>query len=378
MRIGYFIRNYVLRGSDGKPAISGGVKVISQHVKMLNEVGIEALLLTRNVQTNSDLKELNLYDRPVVLGKEEDLPDCDLYIGSVFNDVKMLFQRGKGKIAHLCQGYEPIDFASRVEEGVVTEKYSRKGLLSLWRHADRWKFRKRIREIESIYALPTVKAAISRHLVELIEKRYHQPCFFIQNGIDPNIFYPNRERIWGRDGKIKILSVGPLNVGFKGIPDTLQAIKILKKKGYQIDFIRVSPHPPSEREEVGKVVDEYHMNLKEQEMGEFYRNVDIFISSSLEGEGFGLPAMEALASGVPSVLTEISSYKNFNDQRDFAYFVPVHSPDRIADGVLALMEDQMLRERYQKRGLSVAKRFTLERTKEDLLNFIRNLNEWLI
>lgn len=256
---------------------------------------------------------------------------------------------------------------------MVTEKYLRKGFSSLWQYVDRLKFKKRIKEIESIYALPTLKAAVSKHLVELIETKYDQPCFLIQNGVDPRIFYPKKGRIWGENGKIKILSVGPINVGFKGIPDTLQAIKILKEKRIPIEFIRVSPHPPSQREELGRLVDQYFMNLKEQEMGELYRNVDIHISSSLEGEGFGLPAMEGLACGVPSILTEISSYQNFHEDRDFAYFVPVHRPDRIAEGVLTVMGDRGLREQYQQRGLIISQRFTIEKMKMDLNNFIKGI-----
>jgi glycosyltransferase involved in cell wall biosynthesis len=124
---------------------------------------------------------------------------------------------------------------------------------------------------------------------------------------------------------------------------------------------------------VGKVVDQYYMNLREREMADLYRHVDIFISSSLEGEEFGLPAMEALASGVPSILTEISSYRNFGERRDFAYFVPTHRPDKIAEGVLTFMEDRGLREKCIERGMSVSKGFTLERTKMDLLNFLKEL-----
>ncbi|MCX8119211.1 MAG: hypothetical protein N3G78_14935, partial [Desulfobacterota bacterium] len=134
MRVGYYIRNYVVRGVDGRPAVSGGVKVISQHVKMLNEAGIETLLITRNIQGDFPLRELNLFDRPLVLGGEDELPECDLYVGSMVRDVEMLYRRGKGKVVHLCQGYEPIDLASRIEEGVLTERYLRKGLLSVWRY----------------------------------------------------------------------------------------------------------------------------------------------------------------------------------------------------------------------------------------------------
>jgi glycosyltransferase involved in cell wall biosynthesis len=373
MKIGYFIRNYAVKDRYGKPAISGGVKVFSQHVKLLNEIGYETLLLTRNMQIDSNLTELNLYEKPTLVKTDDDIPDCDIYVGSVYRDVKMLYQMGMGKVIHLCQTYEPIDYMSRIKNEAITEKYLRKGVFSIWRYIDVLKFKRRIKEIESIYALPTGKAAVSKHLAELIEKRYGQKCFLIQNGIDSNIFYPNEERIWGENGRTRILSVGPINVGCKGIPDTLQSIKILKDKGIKMEFIRVSPEPPSEREEVEKVVDQYYINLKEKEMAELYRSTDIFISSSLEGEGFGLPAMEALASGVPSILTEISSYKNFDTRRDFAYFVPTHRPDRIAEGVLTFIKDKGFRERCRERGISVSKGFTLERTKQDLLNFMREL-----
>lgn len=374
MKIGYFIRSYVLEDRFGKPAVSGGVKIVSQHVKILNEMGYETFLITKKVETQLSLAELNLYGKPTVVKTDDDIPDCDVYIGAMYTDVKMLFQRGKGKIVHLCEGYEPIDYLSRIKGEVVPEKYSRKGILSVFdRYFNLLKFKKRVKEIESIYALPTVKAAISKHLVELIERRFHQKCFLIQSGIDSNVFYPNEERIWGGGGRIRVLSVGPTSVGFKGIPDALEAIRMLKARGVNVEFTRVSTHPPLEREEVGKVVDRYHINLREGEMAEIYRNTDIFISSSLEGEGLGLPALEALASGVPSILTEISSYKNFGTQRDFAYFVPTHRPDRIAEGILALIEDRNLRERCRERGISVSKEFTLERTKKDLLDFVKEL-----
>jgi len=374
MKIGYFVRTYVGKDKYGRPGFSGGIKIVSQHVKILNELGYETLLITKYLPANLNLAELNLYEKPIVLKTDDDFPDCDLYVGTAFNDVKELFIKRKGMVVHLCQGYEPIDFRSRIERETITEKYLRKGIFSiLLRYVDIVKFKKRIRKIESIYALQTIKAAVSRHLVELIERRFQQKCFLIQNGIDPNIFYPHERRAWGENGRIKILSVGPMQVGFKGIPDTLQSIKILKDKGIPLEFIRVSPYPPSKNEEVGRVTDQYYMNLREKEMVELYRNTDIFISSSLEGEGFGLPAMEALACGVPSILTEVSSYKNFDEKMDFAYFVPTHRPDKIAEGVLAFMEDRELRAKCVKKGIDVVKGFTLERTKQDLLNFTREL-----
>ena len=109
-------------------------------------------------------------------------------------------------------------------------------------------------------------------------------------------------------------------------------------------------------------------------MAQLYRDSDIFISSSLEGEGFGLPVIEALASGVPAIVTEISSYRNMDDTHDFAYFVPQRSPAMIAEGVLRLAADRGLRERCVNRGLRVAANFTLRKTGEDLASFVKTLS----
>jgi glycosyltransferase involved in cell wall biosynthesis len=64
---------------------------------------------------------------------------------------------------------------------------------------------------------------------------------------------------------------------------------------------------------------------------------------------------------------------NFDEKKDFAYFVPTHRPDKIAEGVLAFMEDRELRAKCVERGIDVAKRFTLERTKQDLTKFLKGL-----
>ncbi len=374
MKIGYFIRSYVVRDQHGKPAFSGGIKIVSQHVKLLNEAGYETLLITKYLPADLHLAELNLYEFPVIVERDEDIPDCDLYVGVAPADVQMLFGQGKGRVIHLCEGYEPIDYLSRIKGEVITERYLRRGILSKFkRRMDILKFNKRLKKLEAIYGLPTVKAAISKHLVELIENRFRQRCYLIQSGIDASIFYPREKKVWRENGKVKVLAVGPSQVGFKGIPDVLHAIRILKDRRIPIEFIRASPYPPSENEEVGKVTDRYSMNLKEKEMAELYREVDIFVSPSLEGEGLGLPALEALASGVPSILTEISSYKNFDEKRDFAYFVPAHHPEKIAEGVLTFIEDKTLREKHKQRGIEVARNFTLERTKRDLSGFIKEL-----
>ncbi len=363
MKIGYFIRNI---------GVSGGVKIVLQHVKILKDAGYDVALMAQKVKTDWD----GLPVEPRLIKDQDlgDMPQCDIYVGSVPTDVSRIHRLGRGIVVHLCQGYEPVEYRARIDGESVTEKYARKGVFALFeRYADKAKFRKRIRAIEAVYALPTKKAAVSKHLQELIETTYKQECALIQNGIDTSVFYPDRERVWGKGGKITILSVGSMAVGFKGIPDTLNAVAALRHKGIDIELIRVSPGPPSEREKQEGLVDRYLTGIRQDEMAALYRDADIYISSSLEGEGFGLPAIEALASGVPSILTEISTYRNFSEDRDFAWFVPTHSPARIAEGVLAFIADGRLRERCVAKGFPVAQSHSLERTKQDLLTFMNGL-----
>lgn len=362
MKIGYFVRNI---------GVSGGVKSMLQHVGMLRDMGYDAILITEKVK-----KDWCLQTEPCMVKDKNlrDLPNCHIYVGTAYNDIKRLYDAKKGRVVHYCQGYEPTEYRSRINGEFISERYERRGLFSsVGRFIDNMKFRKRIKEIESIYALPTIKAGLSPHLVRLIKERYEQECHIIQGGIDDRVFNARERKPWGLRGKIRILCVGSMFVGFKGIPDTYDAIEILKKRGLDLEFIRVSPAPATKREAEGGIVDRYYVGLNEAEMAALYKETDIYISTSLEGEGLGYPAIEALACGVPSILTEIPSYQDLDEKRDFACFVPVHSPDLVAEGIIKIIEDSEFRNRCIQRGFEVAKGYTLERTKKDLKIFFEKI-----
>ncbi len=365
MRIGYFIGNL---------GMSGGVKVLLQHVRLLGELGHDALLLTNRIVYDW----AGMADNTVILREDlSGMPDCDLYVATVASEVRTLYSSKGASVAHLCQGYEPAEYRARLRGESVTEKYRAAGPLSFLKRArNNLRFRRRIRRFEATYALPTIKMAVSKHLADLIEGRYGQRCFLVQNGVDSKVFYPGARPARGGalPGPVRVLSTGSIHVGSKDIPGTLEAVRILKGRGCPVELTRVSPGPPSGQESRSGIVDRFLIAISEQEMAALYRETDIFVSSSLEGEGFGLPAMEALSSGVPCVLTEISAYNNFSAARDFAYFVPTLRPEAIADGIMTLINEGSIRNRCIERGLEVARTFSLERTKEHLAAFVEEIS----
>ncbi len=155
---------------------------------------------------------------------------------------------------------------------------------------------------------------------------------------------------------MKIVNVGPYNVSSKGIPITIKAVEGAKSRGIPIHFTRVSP---STHEKNIDIVDEKYSSLSQEELGKVLRSCDLYISNSTEAEGFGLPAMEALSCGLVSILSDISSYQNFSEDKEYCIFVPQNDYEATIDAiekVYRMSENEMLQIRYK--ALEVASEFS--------------------
>ena len=86
-----------------------------------------------------------------------------------------------------------------------------------------------------------------------------------------------------------------------------------------------------------------------------YRLADVFAFPSLY-EGFGLPPLEAMASGTPAVVSNVSSLPEVVG--DGAVLVDPRRPRDIADGIRRALEDAALREELRVRGLARARSFS--------------------
>ena len=97
--------------------------------------------------------------------------------------------------------------------------------------------------------------------------------------------------------------------------------------------------------------------LPEETLAIMYRLAGLFVFPSLY-EGFGLPPLEAMASGTPVVTSNVSSLPEVVD--DAAVLVDPYDPGAIADGMYRVLTDEQLRRSLRRKGLARARQFSWE------------------
>ena len=97
--------------------------------------------------------------------------------------------------------------------------------------------------------------------------------------------------------------------------------------------------------------------LPEETLAVMYRLAGVFVFPSLY-EGFGLPPLEAMASGTPVVTSNVSSLPEVAG--DAAVLVDPYDPEAIADGIYRVLTDEALRRDLRAKGLARARQFSWE------------------
>jgi len=96
-----------------------------------------------------------------------------------------------------------------------------------------------------------------------------------------------------------------------------------------------------------------------QTLAVLYRLAAVFVFPSLY-EGFGLPPLEAMASGTPVITSNVSSLPEVVG--DAALLIDPMQPDAIAAAIRRVLSDPALREDLRARGLRRAREFSWERS----------------
>ena len=109
--------------------------------------------------------------------------------------------------------------------------------------------------------------------------------------------------------------------------------------------------------------------MTNDELSATYAMAKVFCFPSF-AEGFGLPPLEAMASGIPVIVSQTTSF--FEVCGDAAVYVDPDKPENIAGGINKLMEDQNLYLLKKKLGLLRAANFKWEKSAHAMMKSILN------
>lgn len=111
--------------------------------------------------------------------------------------------------------------------------------------------------------------------------------------------------------------------------------------------------------------------LDRDAMAQAYREADIAINPSLV-DNMPNSVLEALASGVPVVSTNVGGVPFIVNDEQTALLVPAKSPDVMAEAILRLIDDSTLSEKLVDNGLAEVKKYTWQQIWPLLANVYDN------
>jgi glycosyltransferase involved in cell wall biosynthesis len=207
----------------------------------------------------------------------------------------------------------------------------------------------------------------------------------VHHGIDPS-FRPVRDpesvrrllRRYDVRGPY-FVQIGQLDP-FKNFLRTLDAFSILRRRDpglrHQLVFITPSAeshwfHSLIRRKIEALSLDKEVLilrNVPDDEIPLFYSGGSALLIPSLY-EGFGMPALEAMACGTPVLASRVSSLPEVLD--DAAVWVDPGSAESIADGMERLLGDDELRAELVERGLKRAARFSWQKAALETIEVYR-------
>jgi len=198
----------------------------------------------------------------------------------------------------------------------------------------------------------------------------------VQEAASP-AFRPITDRAWLDRVRSKyglperfVLYVGTIEPR-KNLSRLVEAFAQARRRGIPHHLVCVGPYGWSSRDLAGRIdrlgiTDAVHFTgyASFEDLPAIYNLGDFFVFPSLY-EGFGLPVVEAMASGLPVITSSTSSLAEI--AATAAVTVDPTNADAIADAMVSVATDEALRADLAQRGLQRARAFSWAQTAKEML-----------
>ncbi len=311
----------------------GGARVLFEHANHLVALGDQVTVVSHFGRP--DWMELRADFTEVPLGRRlaESIPaDCDLVVAGFWDQVLAARRVAVAPVVHFEQGphhlFEEIDV-----QQLVAVAHS-------------------VRAADATIAVGIGGA-------EALEDRYGVAARLVPNAVDITRFAPD-----GPAGpRHSVLFVGPDGSPFKGIDLARTIAARLAESHPHVDVVWVTPRPPVDGD-FGRVV----VGPSQGELATLYREALVYVCSS-RFETWGLPALEAMASGTPVVSTAHGGIITFARDGENALLAPIGDADALLAATRRVLDNPVLAQRLSVAGLETARATTWPEVLHEVRSF---------
>ncbi|KAL4448235.1 hypothetical protein ABPG75_005454 [Micractinium tetrahymenae] len=351
--------------------VTGGLKMLLEQMRLLRQRGHRIVALTRSelaasaVPAWSDVQ----VDEDIVCGLNQrfrdcyDVDSCDVIMTGIFHQVPEWLTSTSAPVLYYEQGHEwlfgdPVRFC---EEGNYAAQDQ---LFHMAMH------------------LPVAVAAVSEAVQSIICREFGRSSLLVHNGIDCQRFRPGPRdavalaspaRVLGPpSGQVaqpggrplpSVLLVGNPALSLKGFDCALATLALVQRsRPVEVHWV-CQQEPP---EQLAALIRGsglricLHISPPQADIPALYRGHDCFLFTS-QYEAWGMPVLEAMASGLPVVCTATAGVSSFATSSVDCLMAPAGEPAELAQHVLSVLEDASLAARLAAAARQTAQRYTPDR-----------------
>jgi glycosyltransferase involved in cell wall biosynthesis len=197
-----------------------------------------------------------------------------------------------------------------------------------------------------------------------LEIRQKTPCLISPFGSPPS------ERVdferTPKNNILKLLFVGSMSQR-KGLADLFEAMKLVKSEPVSLSILG-QPSMPIDfyRKQFSEF--EYYPACTNSKVREIMQQHDALVLPSIV-EGRALVQQEALSCGLPIIVTPNTGGEDLVEEGETGHLVPIRSPEKISEAILALLADRNNKECIQKLCQKKAKEYTWENYAQNIIDF---------
>jgi phosphatidyl-myo-inositol alpha-mannosyltransferase len=218
------------------------------------------------------------------------------------------------------------------------------------------------------------RIAVSIPAYEFINQYFRGYYEIIPNPIDLSRFQKPAEPLpQFNDGKLNILFVGRFGERRKGFKFLMRAFNYVREqmpntrlivvgKGDTKGYLRYLRH-----HNIQDVV--FTGFVPDEELARYYKSAHVFCAPSTGGESFGIVLVEAMATGLPLVASDIPGYASVVEHGKQGLLVEPRNEQMLAMALIRMLADSDLREKMAAEGLEKASQYSWRKVSQHVLDF---------